>query len=394
MARSQHFPKLETPVAQLALRMPAEWEPHAATWLAWPHYRGDWPGKFEPIPWVYGEIVRNLAKHERVELIVNNAAAARQARRVLERADAWSGNIRFHRWRTDRVWLRDSGCIFVKQRPGTPGLATTARHGAPPFACGTGGFVPLKFRFNAWAKYSNWRNDDKIGSLMAKVNVPTLRKARRVGHPLSSGIEIHPVSGGKRVVLEGGSIDVNGAGTILTTEECLLSKVQERNPHMTRVQYEKIFADYLGAPQTIWLGRGIAGDDTHGHVDDLARFVAKDTVVTMVEPNSKDENHAPLRANLRKLQAARDQDGRQFQIVEIPMPQPVVFEGRRLPASYANFYIANGVVLVPVFNCRNDRIALNALAEVFPKREIVPIYSGDFIWGLGAMHCMTQQQPV
>jgi agmatine deiminase len=377
--------------------MPAEWEPHAATWLAWPHYRGDWPGKFEPIPWVYAEIIRNLAKHERVELIVNNAASARRVRRVLQRADALSDNIRFHHWRTDRVWLRDSGCIFVRVMRSIPGLARTPRPGAPPFAADSGDPVALKFRFNAWAKYSNWRNDDKVGSLMGKAGVPTLRTSRMVGHPRNSktghALEIHPVSGNKRIVLEGGSIDVNGAGTILTTEECLLSKIQERNPHMTRVQYEKAFADYLGAPHTIWLGRGITGDDTHGHIDDLSRFVARDTVVTMVEPNSKDENNAPLRANLRRLQAARDQDGRQLHIVEIPMPQPVVFEGSRLPASYANFYIANGVVLVPVFNRPNDRIALDTLAQVFLKREVVPIYSGDFIWGFGAMHCMTQQQP-
>ena len=360
--------------------MPAEWEPHAATWLAWPHNRADWPGKFEPIPWVFAEIIRNLAKHERVELIVNDAAAARQARRVLERADAFSTNIGFHRWPTNRIWLRDSGCIFlcgadtpVRQKP-TPSIA-------------------LKFRFNAWAKYSNWRFDDKIGSLMASVRSPTLaaKNAARMGHPLTR--EICPRSQGTRIVLEGGSIDVNGAGTILTTEECLLSKVQERNPHMARVHYEKAFADYLGVPNTIWLGRGIFGDDTHGHVDDLSRFISKHTVVTMVEPNAKDVNHAPLRANLRRLQAARDQDGRQLTVVELPMPQPVVFEGRRLPASYANFYIANGVVLAPVFNRPNDRIALNTLAELFPTRQIVPIYSGDFIWGLGAMHCMTQQQP-
>ncbi len=363
--------------------MPAEWEPHAATWLAWPHFHGDWPGKFEPIPWVYAEIIRNLAKHERVELIVNDAAAARQARRVLERADAFSANVRFHHWPTNRVWLRDSGCIFLKCGAGP------ACRGKPEPT------LALKFRFNAWAKYSNWRYDDKIGSLMAQVKAPALfrkESERRTGHPHSPR-EIHPLSGGKRIVLEGGSIDVNGTGTILTTEECLLSKVQQRNPHMTRVHYEKAFADYLGAPHTIWLGRGIVGDDTHGHVDDLTRFVSKDTVVTMVEPNTKDPNHAPLLANLRRLQAARNQDGRQLTIVELPMPQPVVFEGRRLPASYANFYIANGVVLAPVFNRSNDRIALNTLAKLFPTREIIPIYSGDFIWGLGAMHCMTQQQP-
>ncbi len=354
--------------------MPAEWEPHAATWLAWPHYHGDWPGKFEPIPWVYAEIIRHLTKHERVELIVRNSAVAKQARRILERASALSANIRFRRWPTNRVWLRDSGCIFLVSRT-APTLAAKNRAGM--------GHPALKFRFNAWAKYSNWRHDDRVGCLMGYAKSASRLQAH----------EVRPVSNGKRIVLEGGSIDVNGAGTILTTEECLLSKVQERNPHMTRVQYEKAFADYLGAPHTIWLGRGIFGDDTHGHVDDLTRFVAKDTVVTMVEPNSKDVNHAPLHANLRRLQAARDQDGRQLTVVEIPMPQPVVFQGRRLPASYANFYIANGVVLAPVFNRPNDRIALNTLAQLFPRREVVPIYSGDFIWGLGAMHCMTQQQP-
>ena len=362
--------------AKLALRyrMPAEWEPHAATWLAWPHHKADWPGKFEPIPWVYAEIIRNLAKHERVELIVNNVAAGRQARKILKLADALSANVRFHYWPTNRVWLRDSGCIFLAKQRGV----------APPDSRGRLSphkiqNLAIKFRFNAWAKYPNWRFDEKIGSLMAKAVHAT---------------EIQAFAMGARMVLEGGSIDVNGVGTVLTTEECLLSKVQERNPHMARIHYEKAFADYLGAPHTIWLGRGIFGDDTHGHVDDLTRFVSRDTVITMIEPDSKDVNHAPLRANLRRLQNARDQNGRQLTIVELPMPQPVVFEGRRLPASYANFYIANSVVLAPVFNRPNDRIALNTLAQLFPTREIVPIYSGDFIWGFGAMHCMTQQQPV
>ena len=352
--------------------MPAEWEPHTATWLAWPHYEGDWPGKFEPIPWVFAEIIRNLSRRERVELVLTNAAAGRKARRVLERADALSENIRFHYWPTNRIWLRDSGCIFLTPRQ--PGLSGPDSRSRSPHEAG----LALKFRFNAWSKYSNWRHDEKIGSLMAKA---------------AHHREIRPLSLATRIVLEGGSIDVNGAGTLLSTEECLLSNEQARNPHMARVHYEKAFADYLGAPYTIWLGRGIVGDDTHGHVDDLARFVNRTTVVTMVENNSKDPNHAPLRANLRRLQAARDQDGRQLTVVEIPMPQPVVFERRRLPASYANFYIANGIVLTPVFNRPNDRIALDTLAHLFPTREIIPIYSGDFIWGLGAMHCMTQQQP-
>jgi agmatine deiminase len=357
--------------------MPAEWEPHAATWLAWPHYHGDWPGKFEPIPWVYAEIIRHLAKHERVELIVNNAVAAKQVRKILKRADGLADNVRFHRWPTNRIWLRDSGCIFLTAT--VPGFSQLDSRGQlSPLESGRQQPLAIKFRFNAWAKYSNWRHDEKIGTLMAKTAQVEELRAQALSRP---------------IVLEGGSIDVNGAGTILTTEECLLSKEQERNPHMARVHYEKAFADYLGASNTIWLGRGIFGDDTHGHVDDLTRFVRRDTVVTMVEPNAKDVNHEPLRANLRRLQSARDQDGKQLTIVELPMPQPVVFEGRRLPASYANFYIANGVVLAPVFNRPNDRIALNTLAELFPTREIVPIYSGDFIWGLGAMHCMTQQQP-
>jgi agmatine deiminase len=355
-------------------RMPAEWEPHAATWLAWPHYHEDWPGKFEPIPWVYTEIIRNLARHERVELVVNDAAAERKVRKVLEKADAALANVRFHRWATNRVWMRDSGCLFsTPTKFPTLAAKNAARMGHPP-----GKLVATKFRFNAWAKYSNWRHDEKVGSLMANV-----AEAR----------EIRPLCHERHVVLEGGSIDVNGLGTLLTTEECLLSKVQQRNPGMSRKDYETIFADYLGAPHVIWLGRGIFGDDTHGHVDDLTRFVSADTVVTMVENNRRDVNHKPLRDNLRRLRSARDQAGKPLNIVELPMPGPVVFERRRLPASYANFYIANGIVLVPVFNDANDRVALNTLAELFPAREIVPIYSGDLVWGLGTMHCMTQQQP-
>jgi agmatine deiminase len=399
--------------------MPAEWEPHSATWLAWPHYHGDWPGKFEPIPWVYAEIVRNLSRHERVELIVNDAPAEREARRVLDRADALSKNVRFHRWPTNRVWVRDSGCIFV-HREGHDFSRASQRPVTTRALAPADSLRAINFRFNAWAKYSNWQLDDKIGSLMARVaaevNPPTLfRKERerrvgqprtfkiptlnstknveiRMGHPRESR-EITPLFRGRRVVLEGGSIDVNGRGTLLTTEECLLSKVQQRNPGMSHKDYEKVFAEYLGAQNVIWLGKGIVGDDTHGHVDDLARFVAPDAVVTMVESDSKDANFKPLRENMKRLRAASDQDGKPLNVVEIPMPRPVIFEKRRLPASYANFYIANGVVLVPVFNDPNDRIALNTLADLFPAREIVPIYSGDLVWGLGTMHCMTQQQP-
>jgi agmatine deiminase len=386
-------------------RMPAEWEPHEATWLAWPHYHGDWPGKFEPIPWVYTEIIRNVSRHERVELIVNDAPAERAVRKLLTRAAVDLSNVRFHRWPTDRIWLRDSGCIFlIREKPGSARLDSRGRLSPHELSAqeererkareeyesreitlweGMDSepqpwLAAANFGFNAWAKYSNYRRDEKIGGLMAG--------AANAG-------ETRPVHRFTRVILEGGSIDVNGCGTLLTTEECLLSKVQQRNPGMSRKDYERLFAEYLGAQHTIWLGRGIFGDDTHGHVDDLTRFVSPDTVITMVENNSKDVNHKPLRENLRRLQVARDQNGKPLTIVEIPMPAPVVFEGRRLPASYANFYIANGIVLVPVFNDPNDRTALNTLAELFPDRSIVPIYSGDLVWGLGTMHCMTQQQP-
>ena len=358
-------------------RMPAEWEPHTSTWLAWPHFKGDWPGKFEPIPWVYAEIIRALARHERVDLIVKSERAEKSVRAVLEQADALSDNVCFHRWRTDRVWTRDSGCIFLTNREGHE--FTRADDATEKQAASAAEVLALHFQFNAWAKYDNYKFDARLGARVAK----------------SAGARIVlPVFGDERVVLEGGSIDVNGLGILLTTEECLLSTTQQRNPHMDRAAYERMFADYFGIQSVIWLGEGIEGDDTHGHVDDLTRFVAPDTVVTMVEPNERDENYSALHHNLGRLRAARDQDGQRLNVVEIPMPRPVVFEGRRLPASYANFYIANGVVLVPVFNDPNDRIALNTLAEVFPGREVVPIYSGDLIWGFGALHCMTQQQPV
>jgi agmatine deiminase len=358
--------------------MPAEWAPHASTWLAWPHFRGDWPGKFDPIPWVYAEIIRNLTHQERVDLIVTNADAEKRARKTLKLANALNKNVVFHRWPTNRVWTRDSGCTFVCGPgvcgPGMWGAGTPARVAEQSSAS----LQAIKWRFTAWAKYPNYRHDEKIGSLMARA---------------TRADEIRAHYHDTRIVLEGGSIDVNGEGTLLTTEECLLSKVQQRNPGFGREDYEQIFAAYLGIKKVIWLGRGITGDDTHGHVDDITRFVAPDTIVTMIEPDPKDTNHAPLQENLRRLQSATDQDGRPFRIVELPMPAPVIFEGRRLPASYGNFYIANGVVLVPVFNDPKDRIALNILADLFPDREIVPIYSGDLIWGFGALHCMTQQQP-
>ncbi len=337
--------------------MPAEWEPHLGTWLAWPHNKTDWPGKFAPIPWVYAEIVRHIAAVERVLLIVRNSQAREDARRTLVRAHVSLENIDFFSWPTDRGWLRDSGAIFVADRRG---------------------LTALDFRFNAWAKYDDWRLDDKLPArIAARYKLP----------------RVQPACDGRRIVLEGGSIDVNGQGTLLTTEECLLSSEQARNPDLTRSQLEEVFAEYLGIRKTIWLNRGIAGDDTHGHVDDIARFVGPNTVVAAFEPDRSHPNHEPLHENYEILRRATDQDGHAVQVIKLPMPAPVWFNRQLLPASYANFYICNQCVLVPTFNDPHDRIALNLLAEAMPDREIVPIYCGDLVLGLGTLHCMTQQHP-
>jgi agmatine deiminase len=364
-------------------RMPAEWAPHAATWLAWPHNKSDWPGKFQPIPWVIAEIIRYLARNERVELIVQNEAEEKQARSVLSRAGAFSEpnkitlsaegrGVRFHLWPTDRIWTRDSGAIFVTklgaQDSGNIEDTELIR--------------PVNFRFNAWAKYDDWQNDNELPIRMA--DVLQLEAVQAITQ--NAGKPYH-------FVLEGGSIDTNGRGVLLTTEECLLSPIQQRNPVLTREEIEHTLYEYLGLTKILWLHRGIVGDDTHGHVDDITRFVSEDTIVTAVEPNQNDPNHELLAENLQRLKQMTDQNGCRFHIVELPMPAPVIFRGQRLPASYANFYIANNVVLVPVFNDPNDRRALNTLAELFPAREVVGIYCRDLVWGLGTIHCMTQQQP-
>jgi agmatine deiminase len=349
-------------------RMPAEWAPHAATWIAWPHNPEDWPSKFQPIPWVYAEIVRHLSRVEDVHILVNNADAEHRAASVLKRGGANRARVHFHHWPTDRVWLRDSGPIFTKDPKGELSITN--------------------WRFNAWAKYDNWHRDDLVPQMVAKhYGMAERRPEARC-----------PDGSAHRLVLEGGSIDTNGAGVLLTTEECLLSEIQQRNPGLgdekaTREQLEIAFREHLGIEQTIWLHRGCAGDDTHGHVDDITRFVGETKIVTCVEPNTADENHLPLAENLARLRAAKTMDGGRYEIVPLPMPCPVLFEGQRLPASYANFYIANGLVLVPTFNDPNDRHALNILANCFPDREVVGIHAVDLVWGLGTLHCMTQQEP-
>ena len=339
-------------------RMPAEWAPHAATWIAWPHNAEDWPGKFQPIPWVYSEIVRHLSRVEDVNILVNDLAAEKRASLLLRRAGANLARLHFHYWPTDRIWLRDSGPIFVKNAEGEVAITN--------------------WKFNAWAKYDNWRRDDQIPQHVAK---------------LYAMPEFRPEINDQRLVLEGGSIDTNGGGILLTTEECLLSEVQQRNPGVSREQLESAFAEFLGIEKVLWMHRGCAGDDTHGHIDDVTRFVGENKILTATEKNTGDENHLPLAENLDRLKSARNLSGDVFEVRELPMPNPVVFDGQRLPASYANFYIANDLVLVPTFNDCNDRLALNIIADCFPQREIVGIHAVDLVWGLGTLHCMTQQEP-
>ena len=371
----QHTPRA------LGYRMPAEWSKHAATWIAWPHNTADWPGKFQPVPWVYAEIVRNLSRVEDVHILVNDAVAEKRTTSILHRAGANLARVHFHLWPSNRVWLRDSGPIFVRDANGD--IAVT------------------NWKFNGWGKQEDpqrYEHDDQIPARVAHLYaMPQFQPAITLANGAAATDDIAHASGSHRIVLEGGSIDTNGAGVLLTTEECLLSEVQQRNPGVSRKQLEQVFHDYLGIDQVIWLNRGCIGDDTHGHVDDITRFVAENTIVTCVEHNTHDENHLPLAENLARLRSARNltgpHPGKPFDIIELPMPAPVVFEGQRLPASYGNFYIANEVVLVPTFIDANDRRALNILAGCFPTREVIGIHCGDLIWGLGALHCMTQQEP-
>ncbi|HEY9231007.1 MAG TPA: agmatine deiminase family protein [Blastocatellia bacterium] len=353
-------------------RMPAEWQRHEATWIGWPHNRTDWPGKITPIQWVYGEIIRRLAPAERLHIIVNSERHETQAQRVLTKAGVDLTRVVFFRFPTNRGWTRDFGPIFVRRR-GT-------RSADPPVGRERADTAIVRFRFNAWAKYSDWQKDDRVPELAAAA----------LGCPI-----IEAQHDGRGVVLEGGSIDVNGRGTIITTEECLLDpETQTRNPGLSRKDYETVFAKFLGAKHTLWLGRGITGDDTHGHVDDLCRFVNETTVVLCRESDPQEANYAPLAENRERLQGMRLEDGSRIEVVELPMPAPLAFRGQRLPASYANFYIANAAVLVPTFNDVNDRLALGLLGELFTDRPVIGIHAVDLVWGLGTLHCLTQQQPV
>ena len=342
------------------VRWPAEWEPHRATWLSWPHQKADWPGKFGPIPFVWAEIVRLVSLDESVELFVPEGSE-KAVRGILGKAGVDPKVVNLHPQPTNRVWMRDAGGIFVKDDAGRNCL--------------------LDWRFNAWAKYDDWQLDDALPQAMAKIR--GLAKSR----------VIQPRRGGNRLVLEGGSIEGNGAGVMLTTRECLLSKIQERNPGLDQTAYEAVFRQYLGINKVLWLNRGIEGDDTHGHVDDLARFVAPERIVLVQEKDKNHPNYEPLRENAEILKSSKMLSGKRPEVIGLPMPRPVVFRGQVLPASYANYILTNGSVLVPTFNDEADREALGILADCFPGRKAIGIHAVDLVWGLGTLHCLSQQEP-
>ena len=346
----------------LPLRMPAEWEPHRATWIAWPHHEPDWPTKFEPIPWVYAEIARVLAQHEAVEILCQSDDAVEKARICLDAHAVGKDRVRLHIVPTDRVWLRDSAPTAVIDANGR--------------------VVLLNWAFNAWAKYDNWQLDAQVGPAIEKITGLPRCEPQRADNK-------------QRLILEGGGIETNGNGLLLVTEEWLLSDQQVRNPGFSREDYDRAFAEWLGTRRTIWLGASCVGDDTHGHMDDVARFVSADTVVLAVEPDPADENHAISMDNLRRLElASKDAAVGPLRVVQLPFPKPVTMLGERLPASYANFYIANGVVIVPTFNDPADVVALRILADLFHGREVLGIHSRDLVWGLGTLHCLSQQEPL
>ncbi len=339
-------------------RFPAEWEKQQGVLLCFPHNGKDWPGKYEAIQWVFIEFVKKIASFEDVILVVASEKLQAKVTEMLQTADVKMNKISFIIYKTNRSWMRDSGPIIVENENGREAL---------------------NFNFNGWAKYKNYRLDKHVPAKVANfLKIPLTQVTYK----------------GKSIIVEGGAIDTNGKGTLLTTEECLLHpSIQVRNQNFTKKDYEAVFKEFLGITNVIWLGNGIEGDDTHGHVDDLARFINENTIITVVEENKKDANYAPLQENLKRLQNAKLENGKTPKIVTLPMPKRLQFEGIRLPASYANFLILNNCVLVPTFNDSNDRIALNILANCFPKREIIGINAVDLIWGFGTLHCLSQQIP-
>ena len=341
-----------------AIRFPAEWEPQEGVLLCFPHNGKDWPGKYGAIQWALVDFIKKVAEVETVFLLVRDRDFQASVHEKLERAEVRTDRVQYILGKTNRSWMRDSGPIGVY------------RKGKRAF---------LKFAFNAWAKYTNYHLD------------------RHVAGTVASWFGQQPLEAvyrGRPVVMEGGALESNGKGTLITSEECLLHpSVQVRNPGFTREDHEAVFREFLGITHVIWVNKGIVGDDTHGHIDDLCRFVSPDTIVTVVEENPEDENYPILLENLELLKKSRLQDGSQPKIVTLPMPRPIVYEGLRLPASYANFLIINRRVLVPTFNDVNDARALTVLAACFPDREVIGIHALDLIWGFGTLHCLSQQVP-
>ncbi len=344
----------------ISYRLPAEWEPHEATWLVWPQNESDWPGKFSSIRQVYREIVSYLSESEKTRIIVNPGEAHKRAENFLEKESTDLANVEFYECPTDRSWIRDSGPFFVREKSGELRV--------------------LDFGFNAWAKYPDWENDDLVPGFIAEALRLDSKSPTRLG---------------RKIILEGGSIDANGKGSLITTKQCLLSADnQARNPSFERNDYETIFSEYLGATNILWLNGGIEGDDTNGHVDDICRFTGPATVVLCLEDNPEDQNYHPLRENLEILQDLRLEGGGKVEIIPLPMPSPLFFDGERLPATYANFYISNEKVLVPTYNDPKDREAIGILSELFPTRHVVGIDCVNLAWGFGAIHCMTKEEPV
>ncbi len=367
----------ETP-AELGFSMPAEWERHEATWLSWPHNAGDWPGKFAVIPWVYGEMIRKISAGENIRLIVRHQKDEQFARNICKHVGVDLRKIQFVTHPTNRGWTRDTGPIFVRRN-----LAPKASRPKSETAI-------VHFHFNGWAKYADWRKDTKVPETAARLI------GKKLFHAQSSvpASLRNPKPALRNFVIEGGGIEVNGRGTLLATEECYLHpKIQVRNPGLGKTEIETALKNYLGVKNIFWLAKGPKGDDTHGHVDDICRFVNARTLVLVREKNPRDENYRPLAENWERIQDLRLEDGSRPEVVELPMPSPLYFDGVRLPASYANFYISNAAVIVPTFNDPNDRVALGVLGDLFPDRPVVGIHAVDLVWGFGSLHCLTQQQP-
>jgi agmatine deiminase len=380
-------PKIANAVmpVKLGYSMPAEWEKHEATWLGWPHNASDWPGKFETIPWVYGEMVRKISAGEKIYLLVRHKADENFAHRIFKHVGVDLRKVKFVTHPTNRGWTRDTGPIFVKRQIGRDGALRrprTSQRDVP-----TSETAIVHFHFNGWAKYNNWRKDTKVPETSAKLLGKKLFHA--VAPTKNSKLKT------QNFVIEGGGIELNGRGTLISTEECYLDqKIQIRNPGLGKIEIEATLKNYLGVKNIFWLAKGPKGDDTHGHIDDICRFVNARTLVLVREKNPRDENYKPLAENWERIKDLRLEDGGKPEVVELPMPSPLYFDGVRLPASYANFYICNAAVIVPTFNDPNDRVALGILGKLFRDRPVIGIHAVDLVWGFGSLHCLTQQQPM